>query len=168
MMTNCTRILAWACLPWFSSGLVAQDEARELAFAISALNRVEAKPSVAGDGEGWFFLVRELRHLSTADFWRTPWDEVAANATNPIPSMVEFQGLLADRGVQLLLVPIPAKGRIYPEKLDQKFKFSDSTSLSPFIEMLRAEGLNVIDLDQRFREARSEADEIAWYCAQDA
>lgn len=38
----------------------------------------------------------------------------------------------------------------------------------PFIELLRARGLTVIDLDRHFRIERANGDLTKWYCAQDA
>lgn len=146
------------------------EESPALRFAAEARQRIAEKPSVAGDEEGWLFLVRELRHLGTGNFWEQPWEEVAVNGTDPVPSMVEFQAMLAERGVKLVLVPVPAKARIYPEKLDRDFAPGDAASLTPFVERLRAEGLTVVDLDARFRAGRGPegGEELRWYCAQDA
>ncbi|MDF1658737.1 MAG: hypothetical protein P1U58_14075 [Verrucomicrobiales bacterium] len=148
--------------------LDAGETEKAKAFAEEALSRVESKPSVQGDSDAWLFLVRELRHLSTGYFWEKSWEEVALNATNPVPSMLEFKGLLEEKGIKLVLVPVPAKARIYPEKLDRNFSVDDVGLLTPFIEQLRAGGLTVIDLDHHFRSRRTEGNPTKWYCAQDA
>ncbi len=152
-------------LTYPSSG---DESARNDAFAAEALARIEAKPSVPGDESGWFFLVRELRHLSTGRFWESDWTETAANATDPVPSMIEFHELLKERGVELILAPVPAKGRIYPEKLDNDFKANDAVSLTPFLDRLRDEGLKVVDLDALFRSERLSGSDVKLYCEQDA
>lgn len=138
------------------------------AFAEAVESRIEAKPSVPGDEEGWLFLVRELRHLGLGKFWEKPWQEVAANRSDPVSSMVEFHGLLAERGIELLLVPVPAKGRIYPEKVDSSFAVGDPDALSDFVKRLRERGLRVIDLESHFLEIRRKNAEAKLYCAQDA
>jgi alginate O-acetyltransferase complex protein AlgJ len=164
----CFRIVALLTLCVGAFPVDAGETAKEKAFCEVAALRVAEKPSVQGDEKGWLFLVRELRHLSVGRFWEKPWDEVAANATDPVPSMIEFNALLEERGIQLILAPVPAKARLYPEKLDESFSPGDSGSLTPFIELLRSRGLTVIDLDRHFRIERANGDLTKWYCAQDA
>src|SRR6056297_2347010 len=93
----------------FGVALSYADDSKAKAFAEEAAKRVEEKPSVRGDDEDWFFLTSELRHVATGQFWKQPWEDVAANQTDPLDSIVEFDGLLRDRGIELLLVPVPAK-----------------------------------------------------------
>lgn len=125
------RIIALLTLCVGAFPVDAGEPAKEKAFSEVAASRVVEKPSVQGDEEGWLFPVRELRHFSMGRFWEKPWDEVAANATDPVPSMIESNALLEERGIQLILAPVPAKGRLYPEKLDGSFSPGDSGSLTP-------------------------------------
>ncbi|MEM1442589.1 MAG: hypothetical protein AAGF67_09620 [Verrucomicrobiota bacterium] len=159
--------LVCACVLSLAS-LEGEEPARAAAFAEESGKRVESKPSVRGDDDDWLFLVQELRHLSKNRFWESSWEEVAANQGDPVASMLEFHGLLEEKGVSLILVPIPAKARIYPEKLDLDFQSGDPASLQPFCERLRESGLTVLDCDTRFREARNAEDGPSLYCAQDA
>lgn len=141
---------------------------RAEAFAIEADKRAGDQRSVRGDDEDWYFLSKELRHIATGQFWEKHWNEVAANGTDPIESIVEFNGLLKERGIDLLLVPIPAKAVIYPEKFAAGFSPEDPYSTAPFLGQIKSAGVNVIDLEARFRDLRKEGDTPELYCAQDA
>ncbi len=147
----------------------AQESDRTALFAKAAGEKIIPKqPSVRGDDKDWLFLVRELRQISLGKFWEKPWEEVAANGTNPVPSMVEFHELLAAKGIDLIIVPVPAKASIYPEKLATDFALEDSLALSPFIGEMRTAGLTVIDLEPLMKTWRTEHPERKIYCEQDA
>jgi len=144
------------------------EDSRAEAFALEAGKRVRDQPSVRGDDQDWFFLSKELRHVSAGQFWKKPWDEIAVNGTDPVDSIIEFNGLLKERGIDLLLVPVPAKAAIYPEKLAADCNLEDPYSTAPFLEEIREAGVNVLDLESRFRELRKEEGVPNLYCAQDA
>lgn len=146
---------------------VQAQESKAEAFAEEAAKRVEDKPSVRGDDEDWFFLTKELRHIATGEFWTKPWEEVAANQSNPVDSIVEFSGILKERGIDLLFVPVPAKVSIYPEKLSGDFGPGDAYSIEPFLEKIREAGVSVLDLEKRFLQLREKGDQKL-YCEQDA
>ena len=141
---------------------------RRALFSSTAASRILSQPSVRGDDPDWFFLVKELRHLSSGRFWERPWKEVAANASDPIPSILEFQALLAKRGIKLILVPIPAKASIYPDKLVAGFKPGEAEPLAPLLERIRTAGVSVIDLEPHFLAMRDANPEKGLYCRQDA
>ncbi|MCB1079983.1 MAG: hypothetical protein KDM64_19340, partial [Verrucomicrobiae bacterium] len=141
---------------------------RAKTFAEAAAKRIAEKPNVPGDDPAWFFLVRELKQMGLGEFWRKPWTEVAQNKTDPIPSMVEFHDLLKAKGVELIIVPVPAKASIYPDKLDARFAPGDPYPLTPFIEKMKAKGLNVIDLEPLLRQRREAQPGEKLWCEQDA
>lgn len=145
-----------------------EDSEKAIAFAEEAGRRIEEKPSVRGDEESWFFLVQELRHIAKGDFWNKPWEQIAANGGDPVASMLEFQELLEDRGIRLIIAPVPAKARIYPDRLDSDYRREDPAPLTPFIELLQEAGLTVLDFDSAFRELRGSNHSLKLYCAQDA
>lgn len=156
-------------LALFGSALLNAEE-KGNAFAEVARDRVRPQPGIRGDDPDWFFLVKELRHLGTGEFWTQPWEDVAANNSDPVPSIREFHDLLAARGIGLILVPVPPKATIYPEKLDKNFAPGDVYSASPFLDGLAKQGIQVIDLEPEFLKRRSAEEEGApgLYCAQDA
>lgn len=143
-----------------SSGLLADES-----FASALAPLILPQASIRGADESWFFLTKELKHLSTGNYWEKPWTEVAANKANPIPSMVEFQALLAARGITLLVVPIPAKATIYPEKLLPGFEAGLIGRSEGMITQMKEQGLRVLDLEAVFL-AGKQAGQL--YCQQDA
>jgi alginate O-acetyltransferase complex protein AlgJ len=146
----------------------AGSEERAKEFMKAAADRVEEKPSVQGADPKWFFLVRELKQMALGKFWTKDWAKVTQNKTNPIPSMVEFRDLLKAKGVELIVVPVPAKASIYPDKLDASFAPGDPYPLTPLIEKMQKAGLNAIDLESVMRQRReAQPDEKLW-CEQDA
>ena len=167
-MKELTRILSICFLLGSCFGQDAEESDRRALFAGVAASRILPQPSVRGDDSDWFFLVKELRHLSLGRFWEKPWKDVAANANDPIPSILEFHALLAKRGIRLILVPIPAKAGIYPDKLATGFKPGEAEPLAPLLERIRAGGVNVIDLEPHFLAMREASPEKWLYCRQDA
>lgn len=141
---------------------------RAAAFAEAAGQRVAEKPNVRGDDPAWFFLVRELKQLALGAFWDQPWTETAQNQSDPLPSMVEFHELLRAKGIDLIVVPVPAKAAIYPDKLDARFAPGDPAPLTPLIERMRAKGLRVIDLEPALRQRREAQPAEKLWCEQDA
>lgn len=105
----------------------------------------------------WLFLTAELTHLGKDEFWKSPVPAVNA--------MASFQKQLAEKGVQLLVVPVPAKAAIYPDKL--MTGSSGVRPLAPFLALLKEAGLKTVDLDTAFRTARLQA-KVPLYCATDA
>jgi len=146
--------------------LFAED--RALLFAEAAAARVKAAPSLRGDDLEWYFPVREVKHLATGRFWEKPWEEIAANRSDPVPGIVEFHGLLEERGIRLLVVPVPAKASIYPEALVSGFQAGEVASLAPFLERIAAAGVEVLDLEPAFLEVRRDDPGTLLYCRQDA
>jgi SGNH hydrolase-like domain, acetyltransferase AlgX len=110
-------------------------------------------------GGGWLFLASELRFLSLGQFWgesaakvsRSPKPEWA----DPLTCIVDFQKQLKARGIDLLLAPVPPKGAVYPEKLDPRVGAGVGEAapyLHRFCEELRAAGVDVLDLTEKFRK----------------
>ena len=150
-----------------SSTSFAADE-RWIEFSKTALSKVEEKPNIAGEDPAWFFPVRELNHLGQGEFWKKDWSEVAANQSDPIPSLIEFRDLLKEKGIDLILLPIPPKGSLYPEKLDSSFALGDSVDTGPFWKSLRERGLDVVNLYSVFSDLRKVKSNPLLYCQQDS
>jgi alginate O-acetyltransferase complex protein AlgJ len=143
----------------------SRSQANDDAFAAALAPLILPQASIRGVDDTWFFLTKELKHLSTGAFWEKPWTEVAANKADPIPSMVEFQELLAAKGIALLIVPIPAKATIYPEKLVPGFPAGSVGRSEGMVALLRKKGLKVLDVESAFLAER-EAGQL--FCQQDA
>jgi len=155
------------------AGVVSSAEAlnpagKAEAFAKEAASRIVDQANVRGSDPEWFFLVHELKQIAAGKFWEKPWKEVAENKTDPLPSLLEFQKLLANKGIKLIVAPIPAKASIYPDKFSPHFAPGDVQSLTPLLDRFRKAGLNIIDLEPMLLARRKAAPGDLLYCAQDA
>jgi len=102
---------------------------------------VEGKRVVRG-ADGWLFYLPDVLSLSDAPF--------LGSGRNPqIEALVDFERQLAQRGIKLLVVPLPAKSTIYPEKLglgiDSVPQAPQNPSLSRFAHELQTHGIRVFD-----------------------
>src|SRR6184192_440303 len=107
------------------------------------VNELAAKSRTAGNGgaaviagaDGWFFLSSDIRFLSVGQFWGTDAAKVSRahkpEAADPIPAIVDFHDQLKKRGIELLLVPVPPKAAIYPEKIVPQFNTGEDAA--PFL-----------------------------------
>jgi len=111
----------------------------------------KAKASVLAGSDGWLFLASELRMLSFDRFWgdaaakasRSPKPDTA----DPIAAIVDFHTQLKARGIELLLVPVPPKAAIYPEKLAGGAAPDGALApLTEFYAALKTAGVEVLDL----------------------
>jgi alginate O-acetyltransferase complex protein AlgJ len=108
----------------------------------------ERDDQVAVTGEdGWVFSGPELRHVSAGIF--------RESETDPLPAIQGFKHQLDDLGIELLLVPVPPKATIYPEKISAALSIPIPVPrLDPahqeFYDRLRADGIDVLDLTDLF------------------
>ena len=135
----------------------AQQKFRaELAAKVSALERRNVNAMFGADG--WLFLTSELRFLAQGSFWGNAAAKTArhkSNGADPIPAIVDFQRQLKERGIDLLLVPVPPKAAIYPDKLGLANVTGPAASapyLEQFYQELRAQGVDVLDLSTTFAQ----------------
>src|SRR5882724_10514254 len=139
--------------------LAAQDVAAELAKTVQKLEQNRAA-AVAGS-DGWLFFGGELRLLSLSRFWGNDAAKVSRahkpDLADPIPAILDFQQQLKARGIELLVVPVPPKASVYPEKIVSSFDVrakDPAPVLHQFYDELRAAGVDVLDLSKLFIEKR--------------
>ena len=116
---------------------------------------------------GWLFYRPAVDHLTGAGFLDR--HELARRAAagsewqdppqpDPRPAILEFRIQLADRGIELLLVPVPVKASIHPEQLARKIPISDhpihNPSFSAFLAGLEGKGVRVFDPTPLLLEAK--------------
>jgi alginate O-acetyltransferase complex protein AlgJ len=128
--------------------------------------------------DGWLFASSELRHLGAGPFWGTnapAASRAGAAVSDPLPAVVDFDRQLKAMGISLLLVPVPPKAVVYPDKVSPGVAL-DERGLPPradahhraFYRMLADEGVQVLDLTDDFITARREdAAEGPVYCVTD-
>ena len=125
--------------------------------------------------DGWVFFGPELRHLSLERFWGAYATTVSRSRrpedADPLPAILDFKHQLDDLGVELLLVPVPPKAVIYPDKVSEVVTIPIPVPrLDPahqrFYEQLRADGVEVLDLTDLFITERFHPDGPV-YCRTD-
>jgi alginate O-acetyltransferase complex protein AlgJ len=141
---------------------VQQKFAAELG---ATFQNLEKKKAAAGAGvEGWLFFGGELRLLSLGRFWGDDAVKVSRahkpDLADPVPAIVDFQRQLKARGIELVVVPVPPKAAIYPEKIVSGFDVrttDPAPTLHRFYEELRGAGIDVLDLSALFIQNRDHA-----------
>jgi len=130
----------------------------DVASAAAALLAANAgKNAIRGEGD-WLFTPNEIRFLSKGEFWgaRSAETSAAANKAwaDPLVGINSFQNNLKAKGIELILVPVPAKATIYPDKLPGIAAATASDALPAFLAKLQADGIDVLDLTQAMTQAR--------------
>jgi len=148
----------------------AQDEA--VFQKVCATGAGSADIAVNGK-DNWCFLRSELRHLSVGNFWGEQSAKTAQasdpKAKDPLKAIIAYKALLEKENIQLMVVPIPPKAVIYPDKLagaSLPVKRYDR-SLQLFYQELRTKGVHVVDLTDVLLKARKSNDEPL-YCLGDS
>ena len=134
--------------------------------------------AVAGR-DGWLFLGPELRHMGVGRFWgegaATESQSSRPESADPLPAILDFKAQLDRAGIELLLVPVPPKAVIFPDKISAKVT-SDKAAPTrfdlahrEFYDLLRQSGVAVLDLTPIFlaKRADADADVDPVYCKQD-
>ena len=127
--------------------------------------------------EGWLFFGPELRFVSSGPFWGQAAAKVSKATrpefADPLPAIVDFYRQLKKMGVELLMVPVPPKSVVYPDFLSDQLTISREnppvridTETQAFYQLLRKEGIRVLDLTSFFLANRFHQ-EGALFCKQD-
>ena len=162
------NIALWICVCCMSMTMTVQAQDFQ---KICAEKSKVSGIAVKGLDE-WQFLKSELRHLSVGEFWgaKSAQTSMAANAAqkDPLAAIVNYHKTLEKENVRLLLVPVPPKAVIYPDKLATGLsaKRYDS-SLQKFYDVLRGKGVEVLDLTSDLLQARKNGSEPL-YCLGDS
>lgn len=125
-------------------------------------------------GEGWLFLANELRHAGAGPFWGPEAAKASRAAkpgeADPLPAILDFKRQLDALGIGLILVPVPPKAAVYPDKAMALPGWAPpvrvDAALVAWYDLLRGKGIEVLDLTEVFLEARGTG--RAPYCRQDS
>jgi alginate O-acetyltransferase complex protein AlgJ len=134
-----------------------------------------AKESVIVGSDGWLYNFDELHHLSLGTFWGDAAKAVSRatspTAADPLPAILDFRDQLKKAGIELLVVPVPAKASIYPEGLDGTAVNSESARLdsadAEFIGVLKQSGVTVLDLVPAFLQSKKDHPDQLLYTKED-
>ena len=117
--------------------------------------------AVAGE-DSWLFLKQEMTHLAKGPLTA----EATATAVKAISA---YHTALAAESVQLIVLPVPTKAEIYPDKFSAaEPPRSLAGRQDSFIQALEQAGVTVIDLASAFHAEREKHMETPLYCARDA
>ena len=143
---------------FLTAPLFAADPGAALREACAA--KAATTPVVQGSG-GWLFLPSELRHVSVGKFWGEEAVKVSKatkpESADPLPAILDFKAQLDAVGIELILVPVPAKAFVYPEALGVTPTGRADTFHQQFYDKLRKNGVTVIDLLPDFFAQRNAA-----------
>ena len=121
-----------------------------------------AHAAVIAGVDGWFFLSSDIRFLSVGQFWGPDAAKVSRahkpESADPIPAIVDFHDQLKRRGIELLLMPVPPKAVIYPEKILPDVDLHGETAapyLARFYDELRKREIDVVDPSPVFLQNRA-------------
>lgn len=109
--------------------------------------------------DGWLFFEPGIRYLTGPGFLdpaqldrraRTGNEYVAPPQPDPVKAIIHFRDQLLEFGVNLLVMPVPVKASMYPDKFSRRYN-SDSKPLQnvshpKFVKRLQAEDIQVVDM----------------------
>ena len=132
------------------------------------------RTAVAGVDD-WLFHGPELRHVSRDGFGDPNAGDGSPGHTaaeaGPIPAILDVHRRLEARNVELLVVPVPPKSVIFPEKVSDALAVPIPVprldpALQQLYDRLRASGVDVLDLTDHFIRERFHS-EGPLYCRTD-
>lgn len=115
----------------------------------------EVAPKSVPGADGWLFYNQDVDYLldppfTDARFYKGTFDTLVdgkrVNLRNPLVAMEDFRARLAARGIRLLLIPIPGKPSIYPEKLYKGFHGEAVSPTLSLLDELKRRGFETADL----------------------
>lgn len=134
----------------------------------------QKQANVIEGATGWLFFQPELRAVTSSPFWGDRATAVSRSSNpkfaDPLGPIVDFHTQLKAAGIELWIVPVPAKVCIYPElcrpipqghtavRLD--------TSHAEFYQLLRGKGVSVVDLTDEFLKHKT--NDVYLYCQADS
>lgn len=121
--------------------------------------------------DGWYFPREEFSYVNAGPFW----GEHAGSASkapsldlaDPLPAILNFHEQLREKGVDLILVPVPPKLLVYPDKVQSGLEARSLESTAAFYDALRKKGIQIVDLLPVFQEERIRQGKLL-YCKTDS
>lgn len=127
---------------------------------------------VEGRGSDLVF-VRELRHMGVQGFWgdaaQTASRAERADRRDPMPAILDFNAQMDALGIEWAFVPVPAKVAVDPGVVGAEVDAPEErfdVFHQAFYNLLRAEGVPVLDLTDEFRELVAKGERA--HCATDS
>lgn len=121
-------------------------------------------PKAIEGRDGWLFYRPDVDYLarpgiSDERFYLGSFDTTVAghrvNVRNPLVAIRDVHRQLAERGIHLVVVPVPGKPTIYPEKLAGAEVAIEHSPTLELLDSLRASGIDAVDLVRPLRAAKT-------------
>ncbi len=112
--------------------------------------------------DGWLFYMSDFNYLANPGFLRPERlkkRELSGVQPDPVKAVLQFAGQLKERGIRLILLPVPVKPMLYGEKLSGVPGILQNSSFREFKERLEKEGVEVVDLAPEFAAVRRKGGE---------
>jgi alginate O-acetyltransferase complex protein AlgJ len=128
--------------------------------------------------DGWLFTVGEVRYLNAGSFVgeNAPLANPKAppGRADPVPVIVDFHRQLEKRGIEMYIMPVPARATIYPESVLGSEPFARHRAIpdldprpQELFSVLREHGVQVIDLTPTFLDQREHSEHGSVFCPSD-
>lgn len=118
--------------------------------------------------DGWLFYRKDIDSLTGHGFLEPDIlarraaggsELVAPPQPDPIKAIVDFRDQLASRGIALIVVPVPVKPSVYPERFSARYEgrtgVVQNPSFAAFLERLERERVICLDLAPLLAEAKA-------------
>ena len=110
--------------------------------------------------EGFLFFRRDLEYVVSGDL------REQKDGRDPYPAIIEFHKQLQARNIDLLLVPIPTKAEVYPDRVSAAGPSDGQPYVAPYGRKLLGElseaGVPIVDLLPALLKQRSASDELLY------
>ena len=130
--------------------------------------------------DGWLFYRKDIDSLTGHGFLDPAVlarraaggsELVAPPQPDPIKAIVDFRDQLASRGIDLIVMPVPIKPTVYPERFSARYEgrtgVVQNSSFKAFLERLEREGVTCLDVAPLLAEAKSAAPDRPLYLKTD-
>jgi hypothetical protein len=126
--------------------------------ALQGIVAIEAYPGpeeIAGSDAGWYMTRKSLDTLLSGTYWASAEEKWHSRLIErgALDAIVSYSEALRDRGIDLLLVPVPTKILLYPDRLLGTDAYSDldetirlDRKFFEFYRLLRERGVDVLDI----------------------
>ena len=110
-------------------------------------------------GDDWYFYTPGVKYLAEY-YYSDPRGVPLTDGADPIEVIADFKAQLEAKGIELLVVPIPGKASVYPDKLSSAGgkRGPVYTHTKRFVEELTKRGVDVLFMHDHLIEARAAAD----------
>ncbi|MEX0653063.1 MAG: hypothetical protein WD534_05490 [Phycisphaeraceae bacterium] len=122
-------------------------------WALIAFGGTGNEQAVTGE-QGWLFYQPGIDYLTHGPFLDPAQsdanDPAADRVADPVATIIDLRDQLAERGIELILLPTPVKPQVHPERVTARYRprtdgLLQNPAYATFRERLAAAGVHVLD-----------------------